>query len=90
MSKKINIKEFYEINSHYKELQQKANDFYKELKELNNQLDLEEVKNNCSYEEIKDIYDTMKYCTSNKSILEEIVGIMNEKSVENIQNGLSI
>ena len=82
MGNKIDLKRFYKINAHYKELQQKANEFYKELKELNSCIDLDEVKKDCSYNEVKEIYDIMKYCTSDKSVLEEIMEIMTSKKNE--------
>lgn len=86
MEDKIDLKRFYEINSHYKELQQKANEFYKKLKELNSCVDLNEINNDCSYDEVKEIYDIMKYCTSDKSVLEEIIKIMtNKKNEETVE-----
>lgn len=76
---KVSIKQFYDYNNQYKELQRKANEFYKELKELNSNLDLEEVDKKCSYQEVKDIYTTMKYSTEDKKVLEEIESIMKRK-----------
>lgn len=79
---KLTLEKFYEANNHYKELQRKANDFYKELKEMNNNLDLNEVRKKCTYSEVKEIYDLMKYCTSDKSVVEEVSDIMASKKEE--------
>ena len=79
---KLSLDRFYEVNNYYKELQSKANDFYKELKEMNNNLDLDEIRKKCTYQEVKDIYTTMKYCTSDKTIIDEVINIMNLKKEE--------
>ena len=76
---RLNLEKFYEINNHYKELQRKANDFYKELKDLNSKLDIEEVESKCSYLETKEILNIMKYCTEDKNIVEKVQEIMNKK-----------
>lgn len=76
---KISLTKFYEINAQYKELERKVREYYKELKELNARIDLNEIEDNCSYAEVKQIYDTIKYSTADKSVVEKVINIMNNK-----------
>lgn len=76
---KLNLRKFYEINNKYTELKKAMDDYYQELIYKNNNLDLEEVESKCNYNEVKDIYNTIKYCVTDNNVTKELQNIMQKK-----------
>lgn len=76
---RLNLKNFYKINNKYQEIKEEVDKFYNFLREANSKIDLSEIKSNCDYKETKDIYQRIQFCINDKSVLNELKEIMNEK-----------
>lgn len=76
---KLNLDKFYEVNKEYEELKRKADEYYQKLKIMNSKLDLDEINEKCSYKEVKEIYDTIKYRVDDNDIIDRLKSIMKEK-----------
>lgn len=76
------IAQVIEANNHYKEEKKRVNELYTKLTLINDEIDLEEVKNTLNYLETKDLYYLMIYCFNNKEIESSLCKIMTEKKLK--------
>jgi len=76
------VAEILQMNKHYNDESQKLHELWLKTKEANEQLDLEEVKNNLNYSESKKLYEILFTSISNKEKCEELKQIVYDKKVE--------
>ncbi len=82
MNKKLSVKEILEANEYYRAKNEELNKIYKQTKEMNSLIDLDEVKKALNYKETKDLYEIICYSISDKEVEKELVKIMNNKKIK--------
>lgn len=76
------IKEIKEANKHYDNEKEKLDELLKEVRTINSNIDLTDVKNNLNYEQTKELYKMIRY-RSNDEKNKELKEIMEiKKSLE--------
>lgn len=76
------IEELKEINKRYDEETDKLRLFNEQVREVNDNVDLDEIKSKLSYKEAKELYKLILSRSNNKARCEEIKKIVEDKKIE--------
>lgn len=74
--------EIKKVNKRYEEEVQILNSFCNEVRKMNDNIDLEEVKNTLNYAEAKELYKLILSCNSNSDRCEELKTIVKDKKIK--------
>lgn len=76
------LHEILNANLQYQEKASEVKALYKELCQLNDQLDLDEVKQTMSYEEAKQLFELVKYATNDSTKVNALKALVQAKKEE--------
>lgn len=76
------IDEIRKVNKHYDEEVKKLNTIYENVRQINNNINLEEVKSTLNYAEAKELYELIQRRSSDEKIRHEFKQILNDKKIK--------
>lgn len=83
------LNEIKKYNNEYKIQKEKVQELYKELRKINDSIDIDEVKR-LKYMEVKELYNMLKYAMDDGNKLNEIESLMKEKKEQEYPEILNV